>query len=255
MEITSIVIFGYGEFAKEIAQQIRYNYSRLVIYSLEQAYVDNARADGFEAHLADLGDNWDELAAYDLATTRIICAIEKEAENVFLTLSLRDRFPEAIIIALATTQENASKLRLAGANKVIAELQTMSNLLIELLEKPVITRLMSELMDTQRDLQIAQITLTEQSCAVGKQLNEVLKFNEHNVILLAVVDFQMSESFIFTAKGHNHMLDPGDVLVVIGYDKNIKAFEKEIGGSCEADRSHWRREMGDGARLRSGEES
>lgn len=240
MDITSIIIFGYGEFAKEIAQQIRYNYARIVIYGLDEHCIDKAQADGFEAHLADLEDRWEELAAFDLATTRIICAIEEEAENVFLTLSLRDRFPEAIIIALATTQENASKLKLAGANKVIAELQTISSLLIELLEKPFIAHLMSELMDTQRNLQIAQITLTEYSCAVGKHLNEVLKFNEHKVILLAVVDFEMSESFIFTAKGYNHMLDPGDVLVVIGYDKDIEAFEKEIGGSCETHLSHWR---------------
>ncbi len=241
MDITSIIIFGYGEFAKEIARQLRFNYTRLVIYSLEPSYVENAQKDGFEAHLADLEDNWDELASFDLAQTRIICAIEKEAENVFLTLSLRDRFPDAVIIALATTQENASKLKLAGANKVIAELQTTSNLIIELLEKPVITRLMNELLDMERDLRVAQITLSENSCAVGRHLNEVLQFNAHNVILLAVVDFRMSESFVFTTKGYNHMLDPGDVLVVIGYDKDIKAFEKEIGGSCEADRSHWGR--------------
>ena len=41
----------------------------------------------------------------------------------------------------------------------------------------------------------------------------------------------MSESFIFTAKGYNHVLEPGDVLVVIGYDKDIKAFENECGGA------------------------
>ena len=239
MDITSIIIFGYGEFAQEIAQQIRYSFARVVIYGLEEGCIDKAQADGFEAHLADLEDRWDELAAFDLAATRIICAIENEAENVFLTLSLRDRFPEAVIIALATTQENASKLKLAGASKVIAELQTISSLLIELLEKPVITRLMDELMDSKRDLKVVQITLGEDSCFVGKHLNEVLKFNKHNIIVLAVVDFEMSESFIFTAKGYNHLLDPGDVLVVIGYDKDIEAFKNEIGGSCEAHRSHW----------------
>ncbi len=241
MDVTSIVIFGYGEYAKEIARQIRYDYTRLVIYSLHEEYIEAAQADGLEAHMADLEDNWDELASYDLATTRFICALEEEAENVFLTISLRDRFPEAIIIAMASTQENASKLKLAGANKVVAELLTTSNLIIEKLEKPVITALLDELMDSQRDLQVAQITLNDHSCAVGKHLNEVLKLNEHNVILLAVVDFRMSESFIFTAKGYNHMLDPGDVLVVIGYDKDIKAFEKEIGGSCETNSSHWSR--------------
>jgi len=230
MSTEAIVLFGYNEFAREIARQIRFNYQRIVVYALSGGEIEQAQAEGLEAHLADLEDNWDELLSFDLSATRIICALENEAENVFLTLSLRDRFPDAAIVALATTQENASKLRLAGANKVIAELQTTANLIIERLEKPVITRLLGDLMDTQMDLKVSQITLTEHSPAVGMHINELLENRHRNVIVLAVVDRRMSESFIFTAKGYNHLLDPGDVLVVIGYDKEIKAFEQEIGG-------------------------
>ena len=234
MTIESFIIFGYNEYAREIARQIRFVYSRVVVYALKASEVDSA-------HLCDLEDKWDDLLSYDLTTTRIICALENEAENVFLTISLRDRFPDAVIVALATTQENATKLRLAGANKVISELQTTSNLIIELLEKPVITRLLNELMDTQMDLKVTQITLKPESCAVGLHMNEVVDTDRQNVILLAVVDQKMFESFIFTAKGYNHLLDAGDVLVVIGYDKDIKAFEEEIGGTCETNRSHWGR--------------
>jgi voltage-gated potassium channel len=241
MTIDSIIIFGYNEYAREIARQIRFAYSRVVIYALEKSEVDSAQQNGLEAHLCDLEDKWDDLLSYDLATTRVICALKDEAENVFLIISLRNRFPEAVIVALATTQEHANKLRLAGANKVISELQTTSNLIIELLEKPVIMKLLNELMDTQIDLKVTQITLKPGSCAVGLHINEVLQFERHNVILLAVVDQKMAESFIFTAKGYNHLLDAGDVLVVIGYDKDIKAFEQGIGGTCETDRSHWSR--------------
>ena len=234
----AIVIFGYSEFAREIARQLRFICGRVAVYALNEAEVEAAQAEGLEAHLADLEDNWDDLLSYDLAVTRIVCALEKEAENVFLTLSLRDRFPAAAIIALATTQENASKLRLAGADKVIEELQTTSNLIIERLEKPVTTRLLNELMDTEQDLKVVQITLSDISCACGKHISELEEIRRHNVLLLAVVDLHMSESFIFTAKGYNHRLDPGDVLVVIGYDKDIKAFEQAIGGVCETDRSY-----------------
>lgn len=231
MSTETIIIFGYGEFAKEIAQQIRFVYGRIVVYSLNDEQVEAARQDGFDAHLADLEDNWDDLLSFDLRRTRIICALENEAENVFLTLSLHDRFGcDAVIIALATTQENAAKLRLAGANKVISELQTTSNLIIERLEKPVITRLFDDMMDMERDLKVVQITLDENSRLVGKHINELLDGGTDNVVLLAVVDRQMGESFMFTAKGYNHLLDAGDVLVVIGYDKDIRAFEKEIGG-------------------------
>jgi voltage-gated potassium channel len=238
MTTDAIILFGYNEYAREIARQIRFIYRRVVIYSLKNDEVEDAQSDGLEAHLADLEDKWDDLLSYDLAKTRIICALEDDAENVFLTLSLRDRFPDAVIVALATTQENASKLRLAGADKVIAELQTTSNLIIDLLEKPVTTKLLNDLMDTQIDLKVAQITLTKASPAIGRQINEVLEGELHNVMVLAVVDRRMGESFIFTSKGYNHLLDTGDVLVVIGYDKEIKAFEKEIGGVCETDRSH-----------------
>ncbi|WP_345986398.1 NAD-binding protein [Sulfurimonas sp. HSL-1656] len=238
MTMDAIILFGYNEFAREIAQQLRYTCPRIVVYALNNSDVEQAQAAGLEAHLADLEDNWDDLLSFDLAVTRIICALESEAENVFLTLSLRDRFPDAVIVALATTQENSSKLRLAGANKVIAELQTTANLIIERLEKPVITRLLEALMDTQMELKVAQIVLSEQSSAVGSHINELLESTQRDIIVLAVVDQRMSESFIFTAKGYNHLLNAGDVLVVIGYDKEIKAFEEEVGGVCETDRSH-----------------
>lgn len=238
MTIESIIIFGYNEYAREIARQIRFAYSRVVVYALTASEVDSAQQNGLEAHLCDLEDKWDDLLSYDLAATRIICALENEAENVFLTISLRDRFPDAVIVALATTKENSTKLHLAGANKVISELQTTSNLIIELLEKPVITRLLNALMDTQMGLKVVQITLKPGSCALGRHTSDVIDPERQNVILLAVVDQKMSESFIFTAKGYNHQLDAGDVLVVIGYDKDIKAFEEEIGGSSETDRSY-----------------
>lgn len=227
--VRTIILFGYSEYAREIARHVNHVYERLVIYTLSQQEEASARADGMEVFLTDLDDEWDELGVYPAETTRYICALADEAENVFLTISLRDRFPEVVIIALATTQENANKLKLAGADKVIAELQTTANLIIDLLEKPVITRLLEELMDTTRHLQVAQIILPVYASVVGKQLSEVMESVEQNVILLAVVDHRMSESFIFTARGQNHQLDPGDVLVVIGYDKDIKAFEAAIG--------------------------
>ena len=238
MNIESIIIFGYDEFAREIAHQIHYVYSRVVVYALNDADVGRAQSDGLEAHPADLEDKWDDLLSYDLSATRIICSLENEAENVFLTISLRDRFPDAVIVALATSQENATKLRLAGADKVISELQTTANLIIEMLEKPLVTRLLNEMMDTQTELKVVQLTLGENSRAAGLHLNEILERESYDVIVLAVVDRRMGESFVFTAKGYNHLLNPGDVLVVVGYDKDIRLFEREIGGVCETDRSH-----------------
>lgn len=231
MASDSMIIFGYGEFAKEIASSLRYLEQRLVVYALKSSCVEAAQYDGFEAHQVNLEDSWEELESYDLLQTRIICALDDEAENIFLTISLRDRFPQVRIIALATTQENARKLTLAGANKVVAELQTTSNLIIELLEKPVIMHLMQDLMDEQTELRVIQITLSQNSFIIGDQLGDLEElFRQHNVIPLAVVDLEMSESFIFSAKGINHILDPDDVLVVIGYEKEIYAFAEAIGG-------------------------
>jgi len=222
MKTFHVVVFGFEEFAKEIVRQVREAYLSVEIYALTEASVEEAKKEGVAAKAFDLDDNWDEFKHFNMQETLFICALEDDASNVFLTIGLRDGLDHARLIALASTQEHASKLRLAGANKVISKLQTTADMIIEVLEQPIVTHIMQEIMQEEAALKTVQITLTRASPLIGETLYAVSLQLQEELIVLAVVDQQMQTHFVFTSKGYRHCLEEGDILVVIGYDENIE---------------------------------
>ena len=228
MKIYDVVVFGYGEFAREIVHQVRETYRTVVVYTLKEASVEEAEKDGIDAKLFDLDDKWDDFKDYNMKEALFICALEDDASNVYLTIGLRDGLRDVRLVALASTQEHASKLRLAGANKVISKLQVTADVIIEVLEKPIVTRIIQEILKEGSDLKTVQITLEEGSPLLGQSLYAVSLQQERELIVLAVVDEQIQTHFIFTSKGHNHKLKAGDILVVIGYDESIEKLTRSV---------------------------
>ncbi|MEE8588392.1 MAG: NAD-binding protein [Sulfurimonadaceae bacterium] len=228
MKTLDVVVFGYAEFAKEIVDQVNEAYRSVKVYALDEETVSEAVKEGFEAELFDLDDNWEAFEHYNMQETLFICALEDDAENVYLTIGLRDGLQDARLIALASTQEHASKLHLAGANKVISKLQATADIIIEVLEKPIVTHIMQEILQEETALKTVQITLEEGSPLIGESLHSVSIKEERALIILAVVDATMQTSFVFTSKGYKHRLEVGDILVVIGYDEAIESFRGRV---------------------------
>lgn len=225
------IIFGYNEYARQIALNIKGQFRSVRLYTQDETERKAGLERGYDMALFDLGDEWDDIARdYLLEDLLIFCALDNDAENVFLTISLRAAFNDVTIVSLAKNQESANKLRIAGANKVMPILQTTANVITEILEKPIVTDVMHNILYEQSSLEIAQIHIDEDAAIVGKQLHDIIWHEEYGIIILAVVDQELGTSFIFTSKGHNHKIDPGDLLVVIGYDHDIKNFEETIRG-------------------------
>jgi Trk K+ transport system NAD-binding subunit len=226
------IIFGYNEYARQIAGNIEKQFRSVRLYTMRDTELQAGQERGFDMALFDLEDNWDDIAKdFDIDELLIFCALEDDAENVFLTISLRAAFGDVTIISLAKNQESANKLKIAGANKVMPILQTTANVITEILEKPIVTDLMHNILYEKSNLEIAQLLIEEGSSIVGKRLHDIAWHEEYGVIILAVVDRELGTSFVFTSKGHNHKIDPNDLLVVIGYDHDIKNFETTIRGN------------------------
>lgn len=238
MRASNVLIFGYNEYAKKIALGLKDEKTEVDRYILFETYERLKVEDRTGLLSFDLSDDWDEMVKkYSEDDIIIYCALDDDAENIFLTISLREVFKNAYIVSLGQNSESSSKLLLAGASKVIPILQTTANIITEILEKPVITSMLHDILFEDSSLKIAQMTLKEGSIIDKKKLHEVAWQEHYEVIVMAVVDKEKGASFLFTARGYNHILDAGDILVVVGYDKDIDALEQEIG---ESDESYWR---------------
>lgn len=243
MKQISALIFGYNEYSFEIAKNILYKYSDVHIFKLKDDNTkleDIENSDDFNIDSFDLSDKWDDLKLkYDLEKSVVFCAIEDDAQNIFLTISLRAIFDKLTIIALSKNKESANKLTLAGANKVIPLVQTTAGMIADMLEKPIVTNVLHNILYEQSDLKIAQIRVSEDNIFKGKYISDVEWGRDHGVIVLSVTQKDMSSSFIYSTKTRHHPIDTDDLFVVVGYENDIAEFEKLIGGRCDVDWSSW----------------
>ncbi|HZF69243.1 NAD-binding protein [Sulfuricurvum sp.] len=225
----SALVFGFNEYAKQIALQISGEYPSFAVFVMTEAEKTSARLAGFEAELFDLSEDWKSIEErFNINELIVFCALDNDAENVFLTISLRATFENLPIIALAGDHESAEKMKSAGANKVMPILQITAGIISEMLEKPTVTEVLHDIFYEDSKLKIAQITVSKGSFVVGKHLHDIDWGNEYDVLVLAIVDFQLGATFSFTSRGHNHHIDPDDILVVIGYEDKIAAFSKAM---------------------------
>jgi Trk K+ transport system NAD-binding subunit len=224
-----IAVFGYNEYAKEIASNFKLSGVDVFVYVIDEASLRRAKEEGHDVELVELDDDWVNIAEkFDTHQLTCFCALDDDAQNVFLTISLRAEYPHLFIVALATSKDSGNKLSLAGANKAIAKLETTANIIVESLEKPAVVEVMNDILYHSKELKLAQYTISESSVLAQMNLHDISLHREYNVIILAIADRELEAEFTFTSTGHNHKVDPGDVLVVMGKDDDLKKFEKAI---------------------------
>jgi Trk K+ transport system NAD-binding subunit len=212
-------------------KNISFKYENIEIFSLE----DNEKSSKF-----DLSDDWSELEdKFNMDESVAFCVLKDDATNIFLTLSLRASFENLNIIAFCKNKEGATKLTLAGADKVIPLVQTTASMISDILKNPIVTKVMHGILYEQSSLKIAQICIDKDVSFIGKHPYEINWGEEFGVIVLSIMQDDVNSSFIYSSKSNHQVINKGDILIVVGYDKNIIEFENNIGSRCEVNWSDW----------------
>jgi Trk K+ transport system NAD-binding subunit len=215
-------IFGYNEYSKQIVKQISSTYDNVGVFVINEAEFLEAKNNGINAGRFDLSDDWQSIEAqFDVDGLVVFCALADDAENVFLTISLRATFDKLFIIALAQDNESMMKMKSAGADKVMPILQIASNVIHDILSKPIMTQVLHDVLYEDSPLNIIEIEVSEKSPLNGTYLHDLHFKRDFDVILLAIVDQELGTTFSFASKGHNHHIDAGDILVFMGYEEKL----------------------------------
>lgn len=233
MKNSVALIFGYNDYALEIAKNIAYNYNKIYIYSLQSEEDISKNSSKFEIRSFDLSDKWDDIDNFvDIEASIAFCVLEDNAENIFLTISLRSSFPNLNIIALSNNKETASKLQMVGANRVIPLVQTTAEMISEMIEKPIVKEVFHNILFENSDLKIIQIQINNSNLYIGKEISELNWDKNHGVVALSLVDENMKNEFIYSSKIKHYRVKEGDKFVIVGYERDIKEFEKIVGDIC-----------------------
>lgn len=221
-------MFGYSKNSAFVAQELQKERLHLSIILSERASYEEAKADGYvDISLIDMTDDeaLEQLAIQE--DDHIICMMEDNHLNVFLTLSLHALFPHTTILALSDSPHTTQKLQMAGASKIIDLYQVSANRLHNILNKPVTTKLIERLFSPEEDFSFKEMVIPKDSF-LDKVMVDDFDFSQHKIILVGMIDLRLSEEFVFITSGLEHRFDSGDTIVCIGYNDDLEAFEKYI---------------------------
>lgn len=227
MQRTYAAIFGYNEYSKQILKQVEGIYREISFFVSSPDEMQRAQNDGIAAELFDLGDEWNMIEErFDIRRLSVFCALNNDAENVFLTISLRSTFDSIFIIALAQNHENMLKIKSAGADKVMPVLQIAANVIGDMITKPSVTHVLHDILYGDEGLSVMEVKIESTSSLIGTYLHDIDFRTSFDVILLAMVDHERENSFSFAVEGHNHHIDEGDILVLLGEKKKLSVFKQ-----------------------------
>lgn len=223
-----IFLFGYGKVGRTIAQSLREESFRMHILESAPAPVVQAKEDGFvDVMQIDMTKD-EELEKLDVKTQDyMVCVMDDTHLNVFLILSLRSLFPDTTILAISDSIHTTHKLKMAGADKVIDLYYVSAQRIHSILKKPVATKLLDGFISQGGGISFKEMTIPENSSLNGKMVDEI-DFRAHKVLLVGLIDMELSHKFIFVTSGINHKLDSGDVIVCIGEKSDLESFEDSI---------------------------
>jgi len=224
-----VLLFGCNSLVNEVAGQLSNKEWDITIVSQDEECIK--RLDNQKIIFKNV-DYTDDTQLISLGIGNdvgiIFSFFEEDAKNVYLIISAKGIDPELLIITQSQSQNSSEKLHAAGADKVIDPYEISGRKIFNMIKKPLISETIEQVVFGQSSINLAEIEIKEGSFLDGQRLGEAQLSQNYNLILLGVVDRELSNEFIFRLSGIDHKLDPTDLLVVIGAADEIERLKTDI---------------------------
>ncbi len=221
-------LFGYGRHGIPIAEGLKKDGHRLTIVESDETNFLQAKKDEYiDIVLVDITKDADLEGLMVEPADQLICVMDDEHLNVFLTLSLRSLFPKSYILSISDSIYASQKLEMAGADMVIDLYEVSANRIHNILNKPVATKLLYQFATSGGQINFRELIIPDGSFLHHKNV-ESFDFRAYGVILVGLIDREKGDHFIFITSGYEHKLDIGDTIVVLGENMDLEKFQALI---------------------------
>lgn len=233
MQNEKVIVFGYNSIARQIVFVLQSKKYKILVIETDEKLYEQALKDGVEVQKLNLmeDENLFEIGVHSDEIKAFFCVSDDANINLFVTLSVRNINKTLRIISLTSSKEDNKKMILAGANKIINPYEIGGLRIFRMLHKPLILDVLDNILFSQSDISVAEISIERNSLLDGVYLRDINANNAYNLVIVGLQDKELGEDFIFYSNGINHKIDVGDTLVVIGYSKDIQNFQKYISSS------------------------
>lgn len=218
------ILCGFGRVGREIAREFAGAKVDFAIIDVNQESLQRA---GKLGYLAVTGNPAEAEILKEAAIEHargLITAMDSDADNIYVTLSVRALRPNLFIVARANQADSEPKLRLAGANRIISPYVIGGRRMANLAMRPTAVEFVDTVLSSSNThLLLEDLTVLRGSHSVGKSLKALID-NSSEIIVLAM---KRDDAMIFRPSLETE-LRPGDEIVVAGSPDMMRALEQRL---------------------------
>jgi voltage-gated potassium channel len=208
-----VIVCGFGRFGRAVVEELQRSRAALVIVDSDAAKSDDlGRSAAPHVIGSALADEVLDEAGIGRARA-IVVATPSDSDNVFITLSARERNPKIRIHARAETEAGARRLRLAGADQVISAYQSGgARIAASILRPAVVDFLEISSVGGEEDVALEEVQVSEHCALIGTTVAVI----EHDRPRLRVVALKRGGERLRITPDGATTIAGGDYLVVVG---------------------------------------
>ena len=214
------IVCAYGRVGRAIARELdAENVPFVVVDSRAELQPDLEHDD--RCYLT--GDASDEAVLRQAGIERaqgLICAVDSDAENVFITIVARSLSPDLLIVARAAREQSADRLYRAGATHVVSPYATSGRRMANLAIRPHVVEFFDVARAGQPDLRLEELAITEGSPLAGQAIRDL----RGPAVPLLV---RHPDGRLVASPARDLRLRVGDVLVIFGEAADLNPLDRE----------------------------
>ena len=214
------IVCAYGRVGRAVAAELAAGHVPFVVVD------SNA---GLKADLDQedrcylIGDASDEAVLRKAGIERaqgLICAVDSDAENVFITIVARSLSQDLLIVARAAREQSADRLYRAGATHVVSPYATSGRRMANLAVRPHVVEFFDVARAGHHDLRLEELAITEGSPLVGRTIKEL----RGPAVPLLV---RHPNGQLVASPARDLRLQAGDVLVIFGEAADLSPVDRD----------------------------
>src|SRR5271155_3464588 len=204
-----VVVCGFGRFGRAVVEELVRDNLPIVVIEVDLAKQADLETGG---PLHVMGSALEDSVLEDAgvgSARAIIVAPGSDADNVYITLSAREKNPKILIYARGDSDSGLRRLKLAGANQVIAA---------SILRPSVVDFLQLSMPGRQSEVDMEEIKISAESPAGGKTIAAVELENPR----LRIVALKRNDQPLEMIPAPETKIKSHDLLVGIGESDSLK---------------------------------
>jgi voltage-gated potassium channel len=221
-----VIICGFGRVGRRVAEEFRDTGTPFVVVDVNPESVAAAEEQGA---LVVHGDGTDDaqLRAAQLDRARgLVASADSDERNLYIVLSARAARPDLFIVARASDDSAAKKIRLAGADRVIQPYSSAGLHIANMVLKPQVADFL-DIVSTAGgplpDLRVEEILVSGGCGPCGRSLRELRLEETTGAVVVALR--RADGSFDITPSA-DITLQAGDVVIGVGTTDEIRRLEE-----------------------------